>query len=314
MNARNLSALSLLVLTVLLPFTAQPQAIDRPTPPQPPLIPGLAPGAPVPAAPRAAPVVVAPPAPQPNFGDLATTVLAWDSTDKAVSVDFGTLNVDYKFAFTNVSSEPVVIQAVRTSCGCTTAKLPPMPWTIPPGSNDVLNVAMNLLGKSGTVVKSVTVQTDKGMKNLLVRTTILQLQSATAMASGMREQNQMLALADPQAIFKGDCASCHAEPAKGKLGGELYTAACGICHEAEHRASSVPDLKVAKQERTADYWRNWISGGKQGTMMPAFSVGLGGILTDEQIGSLVEHLMKTMPTKPLPPGQAAASVPAPAAH
>jgi mono/diheme cytochrome c family protein len=309
MKMRIATALPLLALTFLLPFTAQPQAIDHPAPPQPPLIPALTPGAPA-----TPPVVVAPPAPQPNFGDLATSVIAWNTLDKAVSVDFGTPNAEFNFSFTNVSTEPVVIQMVRTSCGCTTAKLPTMPWTIPPGSNDVLNLNMNLMGKAGTVVKSVTVQTDKGMKNLLVRCTILQLQSSTAMASGMREQNQVLALADPQAIFKGDCASCHVEPARGKLGGELYTAACGICHEAEHRASTVPDLKVAKQERNAEYWRNWITSGKQGTMMPAFAATKGGFLTDEQIGSLVEHLMKTMPTKPMPPQHAGGSVPAPAAH
>jgi cytochrome c553 len=254
--------------------------------------------------------VAPPPQPQPNMGDLSTSVIAWDSMDKAVSVDFGTPNAAYAFGFTNLSTKPVSILLVRTSCGCTTAKLPAMPWVIPPGSNDVLNINMNLLGKSGTVIKSVTVQTDHGIKNLLVRTTILPMQSTSGMTAGGREQNQMLALQDRQAVFKGDCASCHAEPAKGKHGPELYTAACGVCHDAEHRASSVPDLKIAKQERNAEYWRNWIASGKLGTMMPAFAVSDGGILTDEQITSLVEHLMKAMPTKPAP--HTAATVPAPA--
>jgi len=302
MNVRIAAVLALLTSALLAAPQVQAQAVAQPASP---LVPVLAP---------LTPVVPAPPTPPPQVGELATSIITWNTLDKAVSVDFGTVNVPYEFLFTNVSTEPVTILSVRTSCGCTTAQLPPMPWTIPPGSNDALNITMNLIGKAGTVVKSVTMQTDKGMKNLLVRCTILQLQSSTQMASGMREHNQMLALADPQAIFKGDCANCHAEPAKGKLGKELYTAACGICHEAEHRASSVPDLKVAKQERNAEYWRNWISGGKQGTMMPAFSVGLGGILTDEQIGSLVEHLMKTMPTKPNLSTHAGAAVPAAAAH
>jgi len=305
MKVRIAAVASLLVALIIVAPTARGQAIDQPAPPRPTLVPSLAP---------IAPVAPAPHQPTANFGDLATSIIAWDSMDKAVSVDFGTPNAEFHFSFTNVSAEPVVFQSVRTSCGCTTAKLPAMPWTIPPGSNDVLNINMNLMGKAGTVVKSVTVQTDKGMKNLLVRTTILQLESSAGMASGMREQNQMLALADPQAIFKGDCASCHAEPAKNKSGAELYTAVCGICHEAEHRASSVPDLKIAKQERDADYWRNWITSGKQHSMMPAFAVSQGGILTDEQIGSLVKHLMTTMPAKPSTPVHAGASVPTPAAH
>jgi mono/diheme cytochrome c family protein len=243
-----------------------------------------------------------------NPADLPANVIAWDATDKAVSVNTGEMLAKYTFALTNVSSETVTIAQVRTSCGCTTAQLPPMPWQLPPGSNGVINVNMNVTGKSGTVIKTVSVATDKGTKHLLVRTTILPLPSATAMAPGSREQNQMLALADRQAVFKGDCATCHAEPAKGKLGHDLYAAVCGVCHEAEHRASMVPDLKIAKQERNAEYWRNWITSGKQGSLMPAFAIAQGGILTDEQINSLVDHLSKTMPSKPtVPPAQAAAA-------
>jgi len=244
------------------------------------------------------------------MANLPETVIAWDSGDKAVTVDAGTPTANFSFSFTNVSAKPVVVSGVRTSCGCTTAQLPAMPWTIPAGSNEVLHITMTLAGKQGTIPKSVTFSTDKGTKHLMVRTTILPLTTASGMVPGAREQNQMLARMDRQAVFKGDCASCHGEPAKGKLAGELYTAACGICHEAEPRASSVPDLKVAKQERNADYWRNWITSGKQGTMMPAFAVNEGGILTDEQISSLVDHLMKTMPVKPAT--QPISTVPPPA--
>jgi len=118
------------------------------------------------------------------------------------------------------------------------------------------------------------------------------------MAPGMREQNQQLALADRQAVFRGDCASCHADVAKGKQGKELYVAACGVCHEAEHRATMVADLHTAKQERNAEYWHNWITNGKQGSLMPAFATSAGGILDEAQIASLVDYLMKNMPTKP----------------
>lgn len=295
------------LIAIVLPASAQ--SLAQPNPPAPPPTPV------VPIIPAQPPAIQTPPAsPAPNFGDLPSTVIAWDSMDKSVSVDFGTLNAGFSFSLTNVSTETVTVLSVRTSCGCTSAQLPPMPWQIPPGSNEVLNINMNLAGKGGTVIKSVTFSTDHGTKNLLVRTTILPLQSAAGMAAGAREQNQMLALADRQAVFKGDCATCHAEPAKGKLGAELYTAVCGVCHEAEHRASMVPDLKVAKQERNAEYWRNWITNGKQGSLMPAFAVSQGGILTEEQITSLVEHLHKTMPSRPATQTAAGASVPAPVAH
>lgn len=281
------------------------QSLAQPAPVPPPVVP-IVPPPPV--------VVHAPPPPlAPNFTDLPASVIAWDSIDKAVSVEAGTINAGYSFSLTNVSADPVSVLSVRTSCGCTTAQLPPMPWVLPAGSNGVISINMNLAGKGGTVIKSVTVSTDKGTKNLLVRTTILPVQTAAAMATGAREQNQALALADRQAVFKGDCATCHVEPAQGKMGAALYTAACGVCHEAEHRATMVPDLKVAKQERNAEYWRNWISNGKQGSLMPAFAVTAGGILTGEQIASLVDHLVKTMPAKPTKTA-ASANVPVPAAH
>jgi mono/diheme cytochrome c family protein len=80
-----------------------------------------------------------------------------------------------------------------------------------------------------------------------------------------------------------------------------------VCHEAEHRASMVPNLHEAKQERNADYWRNWIRDGKAGSLMPAFAQTQNGPLLDEQINSLVEYLLHAMPTKP------ASAVAAPAA-
>lgn len=296
--------INVIVAAVLLAcISVSAQDAGQPAQPAVPLPPVLRPPAPTPAVPHE---------PQPALADLSADIIAWDSMDKAVTVDAGTPNSSFSFSFTNVSSEPVTILSVRTSCGCTTAQLPPMPWLVQPDTPETLNINMNLAGKNGTVIKSVTFQTDKGTKNLLVRTTIVPLPTSSGMATGSREQNQVLALVDPKAIFRGDCASCHVEPAKGKMGAELYTAACGICHEAEHRASSVPDLKVAKQERDENYWHNWIKSGRPGTMMAPFAISEGGILTDEQISSLVNHLMKAMPTKPT--STSAASVPAPAAH
>ncbi len=105
-----------------------------------------------------------------------------------------------------------------------------------------------------------------------------------------RARNQSLALADHQAVFRGDCARCHAEPAKDRLGHELYTLVCGICHDAEHRASMVPLLGKSEQSRNAAYWRTWITFGKPGSLMPAFAQALGGPLTREQIESLSEFL------------------------
>jgi mono/diheme cytochrome c family protein len=154
-------------------------------------------------------------------------------------------------------------------------------------------ISMDLRGKTGVVTKGVTIYTDRGQKVVLVKATILP--GDNTMGALDRERNQQLALADPQAIFKGDCARCHVEPVIGKMGKELYTTACGICHEAEHRASMVPDLHALKVTPNEDYWRMFITQGKPGTLMPGFAQAKGGPLSEMQINSLVAYLVKEFP-------------------
>jgi cytochrome c553 len=136
------------------------------------------------------------------------------------------------------------------------------------------------------------------------------------MTPGTRDKNQLLAKADRQAVFKGECASCHVEKAIGKVGKDLYAAACGICHEAEHRATMVTDLHSLKHETNAEYWKTWIDNGKEGSLMPAFAQRHGGPLSDQQIASLVEYLVRAIPSKataatppPLPTATAATATP-----
>jgi mono/diheme cytochrome c family protein len=72
----------------------------------------------------------------------------------------------------------------------------------------------------------------------------------------------------------------------------------------------VPNLRAIAQETNAEYWRNWVTQGKAGTLMPAFSEKHGGILNDAQIDSLVKYLSTTIPprsqvhlVRPLPVAQ-----------
>jgi cytochrome c553 len=251
---------------------------------QTPPIAGVAPGRP--------PVASAPP---------VDACLAWDATSKGVTVTNGTPEAHFTFYLTNISSEVVTILSVGTSCGCTAAKLPEIPWHVASGTNGEINVTMNLAGKMGSVTKTVTVNTEKnGSKTLFVRTTITPspLPPAMGVMNGDRETNQKLAMADRQAVFKGDCAKCHVEPAQNKTGAELFAAACGICHEGEHRASMVPNLHALPKEKNSEYWRTWITYGRPGSLMPAFSKKEGGILDDAQIASLVYYLMTIIPATP----------------
>ena len=227
---------------------------------------------------------------------LDLNTMAWDATMKTTNVPADSQQAHFTFSFKNVSTNTVTIVTVHPSCGCTTAQLPPLPWGIPTGSNGQIGVTVNLAGKFGTVVKTVHVGTDKGSRDLIVQITILP-PVIPVLTDADRVRQMAIARVDRQAVFKNDCATCHVKNGDFRYGKALYDADCGICHEAEHRASMVPDLHQLKVATNNDFWRVWIEHGKPGTFMPAFSMGDGGPLTDMQIASLVNYLSAAIPSK-----------------
>lgn len=248
------------------------------------------------------PVQVVPPPhhPQPAAPPLLSNtplpagLLAFDAEQKECTVKPGEQNCPFVFTVTNVSPAEITVSFIQTSCGCTTANIK-LPMKLAPGGTGEIPINMNVLGKSGTVIKTVTVHTDKGQKVLLVKSQIPPPATDPATMAMNRERNMQLAQADRQAVFKGECAKCHVEPVIGKMGRELFTAACGICHEAEHRASMVPDLHQLKVTPNEEYWKFYIVNGKPATLMPAFAQSQGGPLSDAQIASLVEYMVKDFP-------------------
>ncbi len=258
-----------------------------------------------PAAPPPAAVPGVPPAPtaDPN-------ALKFDAEQKEFNAGPADVSAPFTFHVTNVSAQAVSINRLSTSCGCTVAQLPSQPYLLGAGSNVAINVTLDLRGKMGTVVKSVSVDSAAGFKSLLVKANIpaptnaapnAAIVNAATPAMNDRAKNIQAALTDRQAVLKGDCAKCHVDKGIGKFGKELYDADCGICHEAEHRAAMVPDLKIPRTQRDLAFWVKWINEGKAGTMMPAFGSQHGGPLTAEQADSLAIYLYQTLPKNP-PPG------------
>ncbi|MGD0351608.1 MAG: DUF1573 domain-containing protein [Verrucomicrobiota bacterium] len=188
-----------------------------------------------------------------------------------------------------ITPMPVTILSVRPSCGCTTAELPPLPWVIAHGTNGQIRLTVNLAGKSGTLIKTVNVSTDKGSKTLMLRINILP-PVIPKMTEEERARGIAAAKIDRQAVFHGDCAQCHIRNIQGKYGKALFDSVCAICHEAEHRADMVPDLHNLKTQTNDEFWRTWIAHGKPGSLMPAFATSEGGPLTDMQIASLAAYL------------------------
>ena len=201
----------------------------------------------------------------------------------------------------SITPVPVTILSVHPSCGCTTAELPPVPWTIPSGTNGQIKIAVNLQGKAGMLFKSVNITTDKGRKDLMLRINILPPPPPKPMTAEERAHGVAMAKIDRQAVFKGACASCHVKNIQGKYGQPLFAALCSVCHEANPRASMVPDLHQLKDQTSEEFWRAWITAGKAGTLMPAFATSQGGPLNDLQIASLAAFLNTTIPPHPVPP-------------
>ena len=254
---------------------------------------------------------------------LPEGVIAWDATLKAVDAIEGGDFARFTFSFTNIatvtdsvlvtnvtetatnvvsltnSGTPcnVTILNVHPGCGCTTAELPPTPWTILPGASGEMKFSVDLHGKQGTLFKTVTVTTDKGKRDLMLR---INLTPAPVIQMSEAEKAAGIAAAkvDRQAVFKGDCASCHLKNVEGRHGLELYKNACGICHDAEHRATMVPDLATLKVPTSEEFWRTWITFGKPGSLMPAFASSQGGPLNDLQIASLAQYLNAVHPSHP----------------
>lgn len=242
------------------------------------------------------------PAYQPPPPAQPASYLAWDAERRETNVPAGVVSVPFTFWLTNVSTEVVAINYIRTSCGCTVAQLPAQPWKLLPGDSGPINVTMNLAGKMGSIEKGVTVDSTAGMKTLIVRAN-MPMPGGQPVASGIdpeRMKNMQMALADRQVVFRGECAKCHVEPAVAKMDKPLYDAACGICHDSTHRAAMVPDLAKLRHPTNEEHWRKWIKSGRPGSMMPAFAKAEGGPLTDEQIESLVKFLTESITAKAKP--------------
>jgi mono/diheme cytochrome c family protein len=229
---------------------------------------------------------------EPDATGKPKPALVWDAMEVTHVAKPGEEVADITFAVTNRAEKEVQIYELRPSCGCTVAEMPRQPWKLAPGERGSFRATADFKGKSGLFIKSVRVISSEGSQMLTLRVEIPDTEETR------RARNQQLAALDRQAVFRNDCASCHVVPTVGKMGGELFAAACGICHTAAHRADMVPDLAVAREPRDAGWWRRWVEEGKAGTLMPAFAKAHGGPLEPAQVDSLVAYLTQTFAAKP----------------
>jgi len=85
--------------------------------------------------------------------------------------NFGTIAegpaVSYDFEFTNTSNQPIQLESVRASCGCTTPF-----WSkeeILPGKTSKITATYNTKGRPGSFYKTITVKSTAGQKVLKIK-------------------------------------------------------------------------------------------------------------------------------------------------
>lgn len=229
---------------------------------------------------------------------LQPNPLLWEPTNQDYAAKLTDVSAHFIFNVRNVTDKEVVVEDVKTSCGCTVAQIPEKPWHIAPHETNHMEVLVDLRGKWGKLFKQISVIPSNAPQTQLTVVIDLPYNQPTNVmpaAEANRIWGRELAATDHQAVFKKDCVSCHLTPSFGKYGQQLYTYACGICHEAKHRATMVPDLHALKTEIDTNYWHDWVAYGKAGSLMPGFAAKLGGPLDDDQVQSLVAYLSKAFP-------------------
>lgn len=218
--------------------------------------------------------------------------------------DFGTIRSDrkvtYAWPFQNRGRSDLVITATRPSCGCTASVIDDK--AVPPGGSGTLSVTFDPAGQHGKVRKSLAVVSNDPAHTVV---------SLTVRAEVEPVDRPPTPDGHPpitgQSLLMGSCASCHAAPAAGKRGEELWKAVCGMCHGAAAEGGLAPTLRAPDYLASKDdaALRTAIAYGTANPKMPGFSDQMGGPLRAEQIDSLVGLLRTWGPTAtpPTAPGR-----------
>lgn len=119
----------------------------------------------------------------------ANNVKAEDMVFNTDTHDFGTVPegpaATYEFKFKNKSKEPILLQRVQASCGCTTPTYSKEP--VLPGKEGIIKASFNTQGRAGTFDKKITVVSNAGTKVLTIKGEV-----EKAPTSSVPENNSMI--------------------------------------------------------------------------------------------------------------------------
>jgi hypothetical protein len=95
-----------------------------------------------------------------TFAQKQGAVISWERT----SYDFGTIKkedgvVTYRFIFVNTGDAPLLLEKVKSTCGCTTSNYSKEP--VLPNAKGFVEVAFDPANQSGEFSKTITVITNE---------------------------------------------------------------------------------------------------------------------------------------------------------
>src|SRR2546430_11019753 len=98
----------------------------------------------------------------------ARSELKWDQTSIDLKPALGDKQAVAHYKYENVGNTPIHFESVHASCGCTTAQT--QNEQVAPGQKGEITATFNIGGRTGTQVKTVTVQTDDPEPSTIVLT------------------------------------------------------------------------------------------------------------------------------------------------
>src|SRR5947208_13528686 len=98
----------------------------------------------------------------------ARAELKWEQSSVDLRPAFNDKQAVAHFKYENVGNTPVHFKSVHASCGCTTAQT--QNEQVAPGQKGEITAIFNIGGRTGTQVKTVTVQTDDPERSTIVLT------------------------------------------------------------------------------------------------------------------------------------------------
>lgn len=98
--------------------------------------------------------------------------LAVNAPNQAYVAKPGERSCAFRFEVTNASDREMLINQVRTSCGCAVAQLPAQPWHLAAGASGTVVVIVDLRAMSGVVVRTATIDLPSSFKLLTMTITV----------------------------------------------------------------------------------------------------------------------------------------------